>query len=358
MKNKYINIIVFFGMLISLLVINVIKKENTFSKNENRVLTTLSDIKKVPLLDGKFDEEFEKYLSDQFVFRDSFMSINTVSKKMLGYFEINHVYFNKHNLFNKYDYTNFKYLKGNINSINEFSKKNKVNLMLVPSSSGISDNLPKYAYSDDEKKLIDGIYNKLESNNIDVYSNLKGNEDIYYKLDHHWNHNGANIGYKEIVKSLLNEEVKPFEYELVSNDFKGTIYSKSGAFWLDGEDFYKIKLNNEIEKVLIDDKEFNSIYSEDKLHTKDKYAYYLDGNHGISIIDSDVNNKKELLLFKDSYAHIVIPYLVSNYDVITMVDLRYYNDDINQLIKEDMDILFVYSLDSFINDTNLYKLSR
>ena len=73
-------------------------------------------------------------------------------------------------------------------------------------------------------------------------------------------------------------------------------------------------------------------------------------------IESDINNGKHLLLIKDSYAHILMPYLMSNYETITMVDLRYYNQNIHELKNKNTDILFVYSLEGFVNDTSLYKL--
>ena len=114
--------------------------------------------------------------------------------------------------------------------------------------------------------------------------------------------------------------------------------------------------DSKIIKVEYDDKPSESIYSYDKLNSKDKYAFYVDGNHGLVTIESDCKNNKELVLFNDSYGHILIPYLINNYNKITMVDLRYYNESIDTLINDDCDILFVYSLDSFVSDTNLYKL--
>ena len=358
--KKYIEkitVILFFCVLSLFLILNVLSKEVVFSENENRYLITLNKLFEEDLLGGGFDEKFESYLSDQFVYRDNFMSINTISKKAVGYFEVNHVYFGEDGyLLNKYDYTNTKYLKGNIKAVNEFASRNTVNLMLVPSSSYTLNKLPRHAYTTDEKQMIVEIYNELKTNNIDVYEELKNSEDNYYKLDHHWNEKGAFIAYKKIIENLLNEAPKEFDYKVVSEDFKGTTYSKAGAFWYKGENILEILSQAKITKVEYDKKPSDSIYNHEKLNTKDKYAFYVDGNHGLVTIESDCKNNKELVLFNDSYGHILIPYLINNYNKITMVDLRYYNESIDTLINDDCDILFVYSLDSFVSDTNLYKL--
>ena len=207
-KNiEKITVIIFYTILTLLSVLNLLKSEVSFSDNENRVLTKFGDIKINDIFDGEIDEKVEKYLSDQFIFRDSFVSLNTWTKLRIGYFEINDVYFGEDGyLFNKYDYSYNKYLNKNIEYVNDFVKDKNVYFTLVPSSGGIVDKLPKYAYSFDEEIIIDYIYSKLNTNNVNLYNKLENQENIYYKLDHHWNHLGSYIGYKTIIKEMLNEE--------------------------------------------------------------------------------------------------------------------------------------------------------
>ena len=61
-------------------------------------------------------------------------------------------------------------------------------------------------------------------------------------------------------------------------------------------------------------------------------------------------------MIKDSYAHILMPYLISEYEEIDMVDLRYYHDSVSELIKEDSDVYFIYSIDNFAQDPNVIFL--
>ena len=52
-----------------------------------------------------------------------------------------------------------------------------------------------------------------------------------------------------------------------------------------------------------------SLYSDDMLKTKDKYAYYLDGNHGIAEIKSACPSGKRIAIIKDSYDHSLVHFL-------------------------------------------------
>ena len=61
------------------------------------------------------------------------------------------------------------------------------------------------------------------------------------------------------------------------------------------------------------------------MFTSDKYSVYMGGNHGLSVItNNDVQSGPTLLMIKDSFANSAVPYLISSYKRIIMIDLRYY----------------------------------
>jgi uncharacterized protein with gpF-like domain len=91
-----------------------------------------------------------------------------------------------------------------------------------------------------KKEMIEQIAAQMkEQNFINVCDELKDQED-YFKTDHHWNEKGAYAAYEKICASVLHTEPQQFTYTKVADDFKGTMYSKSGAFWTSGEDLYRI----------------------------------------------------------------------------------------------------------------------
>lgn len=79
------------------------------------------------------------------------------------------------------------------------------------------------------------------------------------------------------------------------------------------------------------------------------------GNKSLFHINIDNDSKKHLLLIKDSYANSLIPFLIPEYESITVVDPRYYFDDYTRLIQNDLitDVLFIYNSNTFVQDTSL-----
>ena len=104
----------------------------------------------------------------------------------------------------------------------------------------------------------------------------------------------------------------------------------------------------------------SSIYFDKYLKEKDKYSYYLDGNHAfINITNNDVVDGK-LLIIKDSFANCLIPFLINDYHTINVVDLRYLNMPISSLIKQNnyTNIIVMYNKVNFITDNNIIKLTK
>ena len=156
--------------------------------------------------------------------------------------------------------------------------------------------------------------------------------------------------------------IEEFEVTKMAEDFCGTSWSNSGFAKTKKDTIYKYALAKEPKcTVSFADgtKPKNTLYSEDKLAEKDKYAYYLDGNHAIAEIKSNCGTDKKIAIIKDSYAHSIIPFLVNHYSEIYMVDLRYYNGDIFEYLYNNniKDVLFLYNQSTFMTDSNLSKIS-
>ena len=93
-----------------------------------------------------------------------------------------------------------------------------------------------------------------------------------------------------------------------------------------------------------------------KFDTRDKYAAFLDGNNGYSEIEG--NGKGSILVVKDSFANSFLPFLVKDYDTITVLDLRYFRESVQPLADGATDVLVLYELTNFAADKNLYKLNK
>ena len=103
----------------------------------------------------------------------------------------------------------------------------------------------------------------------------------------------------------------------------------------------------------------NSIYRDSYLDTKDKYAYFYGGNFGlIEAKMPDAQTGRRLLIIKDSYAHCFAPFTYGYFDEVDMLDPRYYNASVSELIagKEYTDVLFLFNAAGFAEETAIARL--
>ena len=95
-----------------------------------------------------------------------------------------------------------------------------------------------------------------------------------------------------------------------------------------------------------------SLFDVSKLSAKNKYEVFMRGNHPLVKIKTAARNQKSLLVIKDSYANCFIPFLTAHFSRITVVDPRYYYEDLYELIdSEDIShVLYLYNANTFFED--------
>lgn len=364
--------ILFILFLVIVGLFNIIKSQKLFSETENRRLEQRPDFSIKQLLNGNFTSDFEKYLSDQFVFRDFWIELNSKLVLFSGKNENNNVYSGKEGyLIQKFNTPDKGELTERLEAINAFADSTpEVNkyFILVPNSVKVlEDKLPYLAPGDDELSYLEEVKKKLDSSIkvVDVYDKLssKSDEYIYYKTDHHWTTKGAYYAYQILAESMgiTYHDNKYFNIKKVTDSFYGSLYSKSGFRNIepDSIDLYIPKINEGIEVDYYNDRDSEkSLYNMSNLNKKDKYAVFLEGNHPLVRISTTNNNGKKLLLIKDSYANSFVPFLTGHYSEIYLVDLRYYSDDVKAIIKSKNidDLLFLYNEITFFEDSSIKNI--
>lgn len=372
MKKTYILFITLF--ILSLLlpaVLTFALPTKDFSENENRSLASMPKINSKNVMSGNFQEDFSNYINDQNPFRENGIKLSTAFKILLGQKEINDVYIGKDNYyFSKF--TNESYSKNRMNStfeiISDFSNKAKIptKVMLIPSPGTIlKDKLPKSAPYYDENVVFEKAKEKLSSSLIDLRTLFLDNSNdnqLYFRTDHHFTADGAYIAYTEYCKELgIPHKPKDFfDLTKVSENFYGTLYSKTLDPFAVPDDIY---IPNHIPDVSITyDQEdpIKSPFDFTFLEKKDKYSIYFGGNHSKVVINTNKNNGKQLLLIKDSFANSFVPYLFDDFEKIVMIDLRYFNSDLDTVLKENniTDILFLYETSNLLTDKGILKLTN
>ncbi len=365
-----VTVTIFLLILSGMSVFGFAAGDERYSEKENRYLAIKPDLDSGNLLNGKYQEDYETYLADKTIFRNKWIELKTYIELASLKKDVNGVYFGKDNyLIARQDTDKFETENADKNCkyleefVDNYKKNTDICVMLVPNTSEIlKKKLPKYAYNFNETRYINDIYKKIgEDNTVDVNEILKAHKDeyLYYKTDHHWTTLGAYYAFTEYAdKTGIN--IEKYTTKLVTDKFYGTMSSKANLeieadkvyiYEPDKEEEVSVRYNNSTELK-------DSLYEMSALDKKDKYSIFLGGNNPLVQITTNAENDRKVLVIKDSFAHCFIPFMISGFSKIDVVDLRYYNESIRKMIEESgyTDILVLYNVGNFVEDKNIYKL--
>ena len=404
-------IAVLFALFISVFfLVDVFNSDRAFSEFENTSLAQKPAFSWSSFVDGSFGSKYVKYINEQFLGRDNWISMKAVADMGLGRIESHGVtYGDDHYLMEKLEIVedqNYPANAGtNIVKQTALDRSNgmvssflqmydqPITFSLVPNSYAIlEDEVPTGFPGADQQAYTQQIYRTLSEVDdqleiVDFSDALSQHKDeyIYYRTDHHWTTLGAYYAYVAYCKQkgLTPVSLEELEENKVE-DFYGTFYSKAKRpsqpadtiTWYDVDvDEFAFVANLQQDKQLA---QLGEVVQEDglellrvdgmmdqrKFEVRDKYAAFMWGNSGYVKIKSSHNlNHQEgktsrLLLFKDSYANSMIPYLTYNYDEIIVVDLRYMAKSTKELMQEEFDDIFVmYNFSTYVSGaSDLAKL--
>ena len=356
---------VFLAAVFALL--NLVTPDQEMSRSENRMLAQKPAFSAQALADGSYFDGLEDWYADQFYGRDGWIARNLLGLRLLGRHESGGVWLGSDGyLFAQPEPMDEALMTEKTTAIRGFAAaypELSMHAAIAPSSALIlSDRLPKNAPVPDQAATLDTIRSSLNGwvDYIDLTVPLAQHADeaIYYKTDHHWTSLGAYYAFSSMLGPLGITDPCAYQVYTVSNDFEGTLASKSGSHR--SADTVEIYVPTNTDTLFYvnyvsDGVKSRSMYQSAALEEKDKYTVFFGGNHPLIEIATTCNNDRCLLVFKDSYANCFMQFLTPYYEKIFMVDPRYYYDDLRLLMSSEnvTDVLFLYSADTFMTDTSL-----
>lgn len=330
--------------------------QNEFSDFERRYLSSAPAVPS--LTSWKTDKEIESYLSDRIPFRRAMVGIDATANVMTGRrtqletWPVNGVFLEK-----PVDGT-AEVLNRRLEQLNEVAQKAEAPWrIIVPTGHG-------YLLHGEMNPLLKPLY----AAEGELYSALAecgqyvaldddfNKETAYYATDHHWSLEGVYAAYRAYC---TGEGITPLAleaFELTSYDnFYGTTYSRSGYPFAGADTLRCAEPGEGVHLTIMDDgSEYDSLIFPEHAETYDGYAVYLGGNHGLLEITNENAPEGTLLVFKDSFANSLLPLLSAHYSRIVAMDARYYAGNFSDAIAaagQVDQVLYVYSLDSLLNDT-------
>lgn len=351
MKNKLITIL-FMTFILFFSIFHILKVDLDISKAERRKLAQFPSVE----LNGDYISKVEKYLLDQFPYRNKFRSIKAkFNYNVLNKLENNGIYLKDNYIFKSNYPTNKASIKNFINKTNKIkellTKNNNVYMMIVPDKNfHLGDN--NFLQID-----YDYIYKELMpiSNFIDIRNIME--LDDYYQTDTHWKQENLD---KVILKmsEVMNFGYKEIDYEKKCYDrFYGVYYGELAMERVPEKLCYLT--NEEIDNVnvtYLENEKLNAVYNSENLYGLDAYEVYLDGASAFIEINNPSVKNKELVVFRDSFGSSLVPLLIPYYSKITVIDNRYIHSDyfLKMIDFDKQDILFLYS-SLIVNESSTLK---
>ena len=361
---------IFVLSLFLVFIVNLIVPDKEQSEEENRMLETVPSLSLTGIMNGDFMEQWESYMSDQFVGRNLWRRIKVCLDRLGGIRVENGVYIGKDGqLLADIALPDDGQFSDNINAIKSFAdtySDTPTTVMLIPDAASIlSDSLPIFATVEDQRQMFSMVERGLGDSVswVDAYSILNSHktEKLYYKTDHHWTTQGAFYVFQEAAASLGIEGDVSDDYVsyTVTDSFNGVLASKSGV-GLDEKEQIDIYVPTEGDDDVVvnyvdEGRKRTSLYDSSKLETRDKYGVFFGGNTSVMDIKTVSTSQKRLLVVKDSFADCFIPFLTPYYREIVVVDPRYYSGTMTDIMDtyRITDILILYSGNIFMTDNNI-----
>lgn len=241
--------------------------------------------------------------------------------------------------------------------------------MVLPTASSfyLPDEYKNLAQS--EKEDFDRIEAALGNvMSVDAYTALEAHKDepIYSRTDHHWQPLGAYYAAQQFALTAGVPFPDISEYEKVTlPGYVGTLYmyTQSATLLNNPEDFvyYKPRTNVSVTQY---DTHFGNPVAADLLLDPSQMpnsGYYMvfGGDERIVHVNTECRNGRTLVIFKDSYGNALLPMLTSSFENIYLCDIRYFDLNAADFIRNVQATDLLFSMCSFsavgVNRYNIYN---
>ena len=205
---------------------------------------------------------------------------------------------------------------------------------------------------------------------VEIYDTLDDHkkEYIYSRTDHHWQPLGAYYAMKVFAEKagIDYPDLSTYDEWKIEN-FVGTMYAYSDydpQIAANPDTFIYYKPDNEY-KVTYYDTAFQNPNTNDGLFFDyaegvNCYSAILNVDSEIAEIETDCDNGRTLVIFKDSFGNATVPFLTHGFSKIYVCDFRYFDINAIDFCKQVgcTDLLFAISITSASTDFKIDQLNN
>lgn len=359
MKKILVYVMILF--VAGMMMLCIFSPDQEVSASERRKLEQFPTITLENVVSGKFMERFEKYATDQFPGRELWRSMKAwIVQKAFQQLD-NNLFYEKDGHISKIEYPlNEDSVERATKIFNRIYNEQlegqncKAYYSIIPDKNYfLGDGHLRMDYA----KLISVMEKNLDTMTyIDITELLQ--EDDYYKTDTHWRQENLADVAEKLAQEMGNDVTAEYETHKIESPFYGVYHGQSALHVPPDE--LRYLTNDTLESCTVYDyqnEKETTIYDLEKANGNDPYEMFLSGSLSLITISNPIaENRRELVLFRDSFGSSIAPLLVEGYSKITLVDIRYLsNAYMNSLVDfENADVLFLYST-SVLNHSKTLK---
>ena len=278
---------------------------------------------------------------------------------------------------------NTDYASRKLAELRDFCEKKNIQFAYIsyPSKADSSNYGAVYGIDYRNEELREKFLSKLNEHNISVLDIRKQLEreglnrrEIFYKTDHHWNTRSGLFAARSIINFLHDKGNSTKPANLNADNFTYTDYNdcwfgetgrKCSFTWVGSLDDFTIikpKYNTSFDYIVPN--EFNkmgdfsllineSLFEEkiDIYSTSLHYSYMPGANKNTIVKNNTLENGAKILIIKDSFSIVVVPFLSLGCGEINMWDMRGNEESVYEYIQNnDFDIVLVAYTDYFTDE--------
>jgi hypothetical protein len=391
---NFIFVVIFITILGFGFIGTILSEKNTISEFENRQLASFPDFSFSDLSNREYFMQIEEYLNDHIINRETWLETYTKWQLLSPQLEVNGITLLDEMLLP--DPPAHKLgidIDKSVSAIEELDKETSSDVFLyfLPHKNYTLRDLypPGYDY---RNHLKDGATDLIESINqsniptmrlndiwMDTYS-IEELENFYFKTDHHWNTEGALLGYQLIIGDLKKHVPFPIGEALKAEDLELECYNDyefQGTY--DRQLYYLSDITeSEVCRYVLEENKFDDFsnyqsgefssnssyqdfyYREINLDEPIKYSHLFSNDYALTkFTNYEAPNEKNALIVKDSYSNPLIPFMSTHFNKLYVMDPRHFdNMSIYEFIeKYDIDLTLLLYNDTMLSG-EFYNFSK
>lgn len=330
----------------------LLRTPDAVSQSERRPLAGRPELTVKTLMSGEWMEDFETYSLDQFPLRDAFRTL-----KAWFHFDVyrqkdnNGIFLEEGHVFKQEYPIREASVEKAANKIDAVWEMYLKDTNCKTYAAVIRD---KNAYLPADSGRLTMDYAAIEaqfSEALDAMAVIPLGDTLrledFYTTDPHWRQESLTPVAKRLGETMgFSYEEPKLTYHTLS-PFYGAYYGQSALpipadtlcygtnEWLEG------CTNHDLEKNTV-----TKLYQPELISGMDGYDVFLGGASALQVLENPSGTTgRELVLFRDSFGSSIAPLLLTVYDRVTLVDLRYIQTDyVGAFVTfTDQDVLFLYS---------------